>query len=237
MTRITASVGQGARNLPADVKTVQQLLNQNLYQLVPYAPLPENGIANDTLAAMIAEFQRRVGKLSAPDGRVDPGGATLHKLIAGVIKPRPAHVDAFIQKLLPSAKKVKANWRVPVSIVIAQGALESGWGQKVVGNAYFGIKGKSPSGSSTTFATTEFVNGKKIGITDTFRAYKDIDEAADDYGRMLAQNPRFAACFAYASDPLKFADQLQANGYATDPTYASKLKSIITGYRLLEFDR
>ncbi len=56
---------------------------------------------------------------------------------------------------LPVAAKVKEQWGIPVSVRIAQAAIECGWGKHVKGNAYFGIKGKSPKGASTTFATTE----------------------------------------------------------------------------------
>ena len=134
---------------------------------------------------------------------------------------------------LPSAKKVKLDWGVPVAICIAQAALESGWGKSVKGNAYFGIKGKSPSGATTTFTTTEFEKGKKITIQDSFRAYKDFAESADDYGRMLKSNSRYAGCFAHSNDPLKFADALQAAGYATDPNYAkrSSKSSGLTGWQ------
>ena len=56
-------------------------------------------------------------------------------------------------------------------------------GKHVKNNAYFGIKGKSPTGNSTSFGTTEVINGKVIHIKDTFRAYADYAESADDYGR------------------------------------------------------
>lgn len=150
---------------------------------------------------------------------------------------RPANVTAFINKTLADAKLIKAKYRIPVSVLIAQAALESGWGRDVKGNAYFGIKSHGTSGATTQFKTTEFINGKATSLSDSFRAYASFKEAAEDYGRFLTTNPRYKAAFFHTSDPLKFADQLQIAGYATDPRYAAKLKAIITTYNLSEYDR
>ena len=123
------------------------------------------------------------------------------------------------------------------SVLLAQAAHESAWGRHVKSNAYFGIKGKSPSGASTSFKTHEVVGGKSVTITDSFRAYKDFAEAADDYGRFLSQNPRYKACFSHTKDPGKFVDALAGAGYATDPDYASKIKNIIRRYGLTDYDQ
>lgn len=150
---------------------------------------------------------------------------------------RPANVMGFINKTLADAKLIKAKYRIPVSVLIAQAALESGWGRHVKGNAYFGIKSHGTSGATTQFKTTEFINGNATSLSDSFRAYASFKEAAGDYGKFLTTNPRYKAAFLYTSDPLKFADQLQLAGYATDPRYATKLKTIITTYNLSEYDR
>jgi peptidoglycan hydrolase FlgJ len=147
------------------------------------------------------------------------------------------HVAAFVQLLLPPARNVKVKWNVPIAVLIAQGALETGWGRHVKGNAYFGIKGKSSSGGSIDFATHENVGGRSVAITDSFRAYASLQEAADDYGAFLKGNKRYAACFAFPNDPSKFVDLLAAAGYATDPQYASKLKSIIRAHGLAAYDQ
>jgi flagellum-specific peptidoglycan hydrolase FlgJ len=149
----------------------------------------------------------------------------------------PAYVTQFIAKLLPIARDVKKNWGVPIAVLIAQGAQETGWGRHVVGNAYFGIKGHSPSGASVDFTTHEVVGKQSVAITDTFRAYDSLADAADDYGRFLKTNPGYASCFAYSDNPDQFVDHLAAAGYATDPNYAAELKSIIRVHQLAEYDR
>jgi flagellum-specific peptidoglycan hydrolase FlgJ len=148
----------------------------------------------------------------------------------------PNHVRAFITDHCASAQKVNKTWGVPASVVLAQSGLESGWGQHAPGNAYFGIKGRSPSGNSTEFSTTEVVNGQVVHTKDKFRAYVDYDDAADDYGRFLNQNSRYRPAFAFTHDPIRFVQEIAKAGYSTAPNYAQSLISIITGFGLQQYD-
>lgn len=239
MIAITKSVGQKAVNIYYDVKTIQQLINLNLHlqSLRFLKPLVEDGICGQNTITAIREFQQKVMQMKNPDCIVMPKGPTFLALIKTARKVRPANVTAFLAKVVPDARKVKLKYGVPIAVLIAQAALESGWGQHVKDNAYFGIKGKSQKGKSTSFNTTEYINGIKISTNDTFRAYTNFKEAAEDYGLFLTTNPRYQSCFSSKGNPLAFADKLQAAGYATDPQYATKLKRIIQTYYLEDYDR
>ncbi|MFM0250671.1 glycoside hydrolase family 73 protein [Paraburkholderia sediminicola] len=147
----------------------------------------------------------------------------------------PAYVQQFIDAHLAAAQEVQRKYQVPAGVVIAQSALESNWGRSVVGNAYFGVKGRAPSGDSTTFTTHEVINGKAIKIYDAFRAYGSYEDAADDYAQMLRNNPRFRSSFLYTRSS-QFANALAHNGYATDPLYAVKLNAIIRAHKLDQYD-
>ncbi len=149
----------------------------------------------------------------------------------------PPYVDAFIKRALPAAKQVKLKWGVQVAVLIAQSALETGWGRRVVNNAYFGIKGKAPDGSSVDFGTTEVINGKTVHKMATFRAYIDFADSADDYGRFLNQNARYKSAFSCKRDPEKFVREIAKAGYATDPNYAKSLISIIHSYSLAQYEK
>ncbi|WP_317179851.1 glucosaminidase domain-containing protein [Lelliottia amnigena] len=150
---------------------------------------------------------------------------------------RPQNVQDFLDMASDSAELVSAKWGVPISVLLAQSALESGWGKHVKNNAYFGIKGKSPTGNSTSFGTTEVINGKVIHIKDTFRAYADYAESADDYGRFLNENKRYKPAFNYTNEPNQFITEIAKAGYATDPDYAPKLIHLMERYDLYEFDK
>lgn len=149
----------------------------------------------------------------------------------------PGYVDAFIKMALPIAKQVKTKWGVPVAVLIAQAAQETGWGRHVKNNAYFGIKGKAPNGSSVVFGTTEVINGKVIHKSDTFRAYTGLADSADDYGRFLSTNARYKTAFAHKSNPDQFVQEIAKAGYATDPNYAAALISIIHSHHLAQYDK
>lgn len=77
---ITQAVGAGGKNNPGDVRTVQTLLNNNLYRLTPLAPLAVDGLIGPATTGTIEEFQRRALGFAHPDGRVDPNGKTLAEL-------------------------------------------------------------------------------------------------------------------------------------------------------------
>lgn len=147
----------------------------------------------------------------------------------------PSHVQTFIDAHLSDALEIQRKYQVPAGVVIAQSALESNWGRSVVANAYFGVKGRSPAGDGTAFTTHEVVNGRAITIRATFRAYGSYKDAAEDYAQMLRGNPRFRSCFLYTSST-RFAIMLANNGYATDPSYAAKLNSIIRHHKLDQYD-
>ena len=148
----------------------------------------------------------------------------------------PANVAAFIKMALPTAKAVKLKWGIPIAVLIAQSAQETGWGRHVVKNAYFGIKGKAPDGSSVDFGTSEVIDGKVVHKVDTFRAYSSFADAADDYGRFLSQDDRYQLAFLFKNDPDKFVRAIAHAGYATDPHYAKSLISIIHSHHLAQYD-
>jgi flagellar protein FlgJ len=233
---LSAAVGPGRPNKPSDVKAVQYLLNRCLYLLVPKPMLRETGAYDAETASAIRLFQQRVLHMPIADGVVSTTSLTWSQLHAIGDRAWPSNVATFVAATLPAAKLVKATWRVPVAALIAQSAQETGWGSRVVANAYFGIKGRAPDGAAAKIATHEVVAGAKVAEVDEFRAYKDFAEAADDYGRFLNENRRYAGALAVADDPLKFVAEIAAAGYATDPKYGSNLKSIILVNGLLRFD-
>ncbi len=239
MPSLKNPVGPGLVHTPGDVIVVQRCLNDRLAEIVPHGPLREDDNFGAKTAAAILAFQTQGLRQKNPDGIVHPGGPTFQAL-AG-LKPlphgAPPHVESFLKMALPGARTVKARWRVPIAVLLAQAAQETGWGRTVVGNAYFGVKGKSASGGTTAFHTTEVIKGKVVHLKDNFRAYASFAEAADDYGRFLNENARYAGCFAHTGNPLLFAESVAAAGYATDPNYAASLTSIIRSRGFDRYDR
>jgi len=138
----------------------------------------------------------------------------------------------FARLFGPVAREASKKSGVPASIILAQAALETGWGASTIGDAknLFGIKGTGPAGSIRV-PTQEVINGQRVTINDNFRKYNSWQESIEDHGRLL-QNSRYARAMAVKNDPDQFARELQRAGYATDPEYASKLINIMKSKNL-----
>lgn len=143
----------------------------------------------------------------------------------------------FLDKLLPAARACQLATGIPASFNLAQAALESGWGKLALGNNLFGVKAdRSWKGPTVSFRTTEHLGGKKVSMTDKFRAYSSWQECFDDHARFFKENPRYAACYRETTGE-GWARAVAAAGYATDPDYAKKLVDIIRGRNLQRFDK
>lgn len=153
--------------------------------------------------------------------------------------PRPAasahdHVNRFMQTLAVPAQAASAATGVPAELILAQAALETGWGRHEIAtqqghNSYnvFGIKaGSQWQGKTTDIVTHEYVNGQRTQMVDTFRVYDSFEHAFTDYANLIGNNPRYAGV-VQAANAEQAARELQRGGYATDPRYADKLVSVM----------
>ena len=144
-------------------------------------------------------------------------------------------VREFVDKVGPHALAASRETGIPARFIVAQAALESGWGRSEIRAAdgspsynLFGIKaGRGWSGNTVETATTEYVNGATLKTAEKFRAYGSYAEAFQDYARLLRSSGRYREALASGDDPFKFAQGLQKGGYATDPRYAEKIARVI----------
>lgn len=153
--------------------------------------------------------------------------------------------DQFISKYLPYAEQMEQKSGVPALVALAQSALETGWGSVAPGNMMFGMKaGKSWKGEKQLLRTTEYHSTGKVKypvvirieklktgkykywIKDWFRKYKSPFYSFLDYARLLNRT-RYQKAFQYKNDPVAFAREIAAAGYATDPNYFNTLRRII----------
>lgn len=146
--------------------------------------------------------------------------------------------EAFVQSIWPQAQKAAAELGVPARALVAQAALETGWGRRFAGREgtssmnLFGIKAtRSWQGDRMGARTHEFVAGKRVDERAEFRAYGSVAESFADYTRLIG-NDRYAAARGTGNDVQGFASALQRAGYATDPSYAAKITAIANGATL-----
>jgi flagellar protein FlgJ len=142
--------------------------------------------------------------------------------------------DDFVQKLAPYAQAVAQKLGVSVRAVLAQAALETGWGKHMPrqpdgSSSYnlFGIKaGGSWQGQRANVPTLEFEGGVAVRRNAAFRAYPGPLQSLADYAQLLTGSPRYADALGHGEDVAGFAHALCQAGYATDPGYATKLTEI-----------
>ena len=151
-------------------------------------------------------------------------------------KTRFSSPAEFIATMLPMAEKAAKRLGVEPRFLVAQAALETGWGKSLIkqkdgSNSHnlFGIKATGWEGESAKVTTTEYVNGKATKQVAGFRAYDSFEQSFNDYVRMLENNDRYKPAIQVASasgNSERFVNELQRAGYATDPQYARKINQI-----------
>jgi len=138
-------------------------------------------------------------------------------------------MTAFTQKLMPLLQKASQQLGVSPKILLAQAAIETGWGRSVVGNNMFGIKaGSSWTGAKVEAATHEYENGALVGIVDAFRSYPSAEASVADFVSMVANSPRYSAALGTGENVAAYAHGLLSGGWATDIDYAHKLQAVVT---------
>lgn len=155
---------------------------------------------------------------------------------AATSKSRFSSPAEFIATMLPMAEKAAARLGVEPRFLVAQAALETGWGKSMIrqqdgSNSHnlFGIKATGWKGASANVTTTEYVNGKATREKAGFRAYDSFEHSFNDYVRLLESNDRYSKAIQVAGttgDSERFVNELQRAGYATDPQYARKINQI-----------
>jgi flagellar protein FlgJ len=163
-------------------------------------------------------------------GAAGAGAAVPNKAEAGAAgSASPEQQQKFIDDMLPHATAAARELGVDARAIVAQAALETGWGSSRPADAggnsqnFFGIKaGAGWRGPSVAADTTEYVAGRAGTERARFRAYDSVAQNVEDYVRVLRE-PRYAAALGTGSDVRAFANALQRGGYATDPQYADKL--------------
>ncbi len=142
--------------------------------------------------------------------------------------------DEFVTQLWPHAKVAADELGVDPHMLIAQAALETGWGKSIPCNPdgtcsfnLFGIKaGGRWQGPAVGVNTLEFEDGMAVRRRASFRAYESAADSFRDYASLIKNSPRYAAALGTGSDTAAFANALQQGGYATDPNYANKLTAV-----------
>ncbi|WP_339649272.1 flagellar assembly peptidoglycan hydrolase FlgJ [Halopseudomonas pelagia] len=193
--------------------------------------------AQDKSQAVAQEWQPLRGLQSS--ARQHPATAEVRQYAAASASGMPGQSrfgspEEFVTTMLPMAEKAAARLGVDPHYLVAQAALETGWGKSIIKQAdgtnshnLFGIKAHGGwQGESANVVTHEYRNGVKGQERADFRSYASFEQSFDDYVDFLHDNGRYQQALTTTANPDSFFRELQQAGYATDPQYANKVSQI-----------
>ncbi|MDT8387888.1 MAG: flagellar assembly peptidoglycan hydrolase FlgJ, partial [Thiogranum sp.] len=152
----------------------------------------------------------------------------------------PASPEQFIRDVWPHAKRAAGSLGVQPEALVAQAALETGWGKHMIkahdgASSFnmFGIKADSRwQGDRTASETLEFRDGLVRKERAQFRVYGSLKDSFNDYAEFLQRNPRYQDALTNTADTPAFTRSLKEAGYATDPAYSEKINNIMNSERV-----
>ncbi|NYT71486.1 flagellar assembly peptidoglycan hydrolase FlgJ [Halomonas sp. QX-2] len=249
-SQVMASRGMGLADVLVEqlerqgaISKAQPDADQELQALIAGIPRGTPRVLDDSFAAnpdtIETQHEQGSGRFLAELEAIRQGVEKGNAVDESALNPRAqstasAHVDQFIQTLAAPAQAASASTGVPAELILAQAALETGWGRHEIAtrngnNSHnlFGIKaGSHWQGETTDIVTHEYINGRRTQVVDTFRVYDSFEHAFTDYASLIGNNPRYAGV-VQAPTAEQAARELQAGGYATDPLYAEKLVAVM----------
>jgi len=194
------------------------------------------------IAAMVARQLGRTGPQTPGAETILPAAQNttanhhLARSAAGSAAAAAPTPEGFVAQIWQHAQQAARELGVNARALVAQAALETGWGQHGIqhqngrqSHNLFGIKATHWQGKHATAVTHEYHNGVRRAEQADFRAYSSVAESFADYVRMLKNNPRYRQALQAGDNIHGFAAGLQKAGYATDPHYAKKISAIANG--------
>ncbi|WP_321863355.1 flagellar assembly peptidoglycan hydrolase FlgJ [Pseudomonas paraveronii] len=238
------AVAEGASAHTNDVALMNQrrialpskLTDRLLAGIVPTAPvaIDANRAPLRNSAADDGVINSSARSLAVSSGRMQVYGRAVAQPPLAPAKKAFSSQDEFVATMLPMAKAAAARIGVDPKYLVAQAALETGWGKSVMragdgssSHNLFGIKaGQSWQGGQARAITSEFRDGAMVKETAQFRSYDSYQDSFHDLVTLLQSNDRYKEVVKSADNPEQFVRELQKAGYATDPDYASKISQI-----------
>jgi len=178
---------------------------------------------------IVRQLNRNAGDAASDDIKTDKSNGILTNA-----KNIKSPTD-FVNTLRPIAENVSTDIGVAPEVLLAQAALETGWGNNVIqhqdgrsSHNLFGIKADVHwQGDRVTSSTIEFENGVAVKRDERFRSYDSYEDSFRDYMNLLKTSKRYEHAVSQADNSAGFVSALQDAGYATDPDYAQKISEIL----------
>lgn len=202
---------------------------------------------SDMTPASVMRMQQGQIDSSSLNHQAQQVESVVEQIISGKVEPQQAAIqeikhaefvnrEDFVTRLYPMAKAAADKLGTTPEVLLAQAALETGWGQKMVRQYngeqsfnLFNIKADNRwQGHKAAVNTLEFEQGIAVKQRADFRVYDSFEQSFNDFVGFLKQNGRYQEALQMAAKPEAFINGLQQAGYATDPKYAQKVISVMS---------
>lgn len=219
------------------------LADMMVQQLEKFMPNQKQQMPKIT-PAKATEILAKKDNSQANEAKLSPSGINLplpnfNKLLNefGNRKTLALTPSDFAKSILPYAEKAAAELGVDAKLLVAQAALETGWGQQIIkddkgesSNNLFNIKAPNPEATDAIYKkTNEYINGEKVVLNEPFRKYNSYQDSFRDYVTLVKNNKRYQHAINASHNAQQYVAHLQQAGYASDPNYAKKVMDIYHG--------
>ncbi|WP_188151699.1 flagellar assembly peptidoglycan hydrolase FlgJ [Teredinibacter waterburyi] len=208
--------------------TTEALYQGNVNQMTLPASSPQKSVA-------LADIPVSAASVSSKADLSKPRFATTESSINNEPAERAALANSpeeFVERVGPYVEKLAEKMGLDADIILAQAALETGWGRSVIaqqGDSSFNIfnikAGSSWKGDVVSMSSLEFSNSTFKPVVSDFRRYESLEAAVADYGAFIGGSERYQPALQ-AQDADEYIQALHQAGYATDPNYADKVLSV-----------
>ena len=217
------------------------LVSPDTLQASSFIPSSISSAASMPLASdnpsLLTSFNKVIDKSFADIGAEKPSASELNRPIKTQVEFESP--KDFITSIWGHAKKAAAKIGVNPMVMVAQSALETGWGKHIIKDKngdssfnLFNVKAhRDWTGEKAAQSTLEFEQGVAVRKVEPFRVYNNFTEAFDDFVNFLKSNNRYESALEKVADSEQFLQKLQQAGYATDPKYAEKILNILKSDR------
>lgn len=217
---------------------LHQLKNEHLQLSFKIQQLDEHFKTNKRtpFAELLDNSEATAHDITSPTMQTSPNKP--EKILSNfTVEPTSTYTNDFIITIWPLAKKAASVLGLDPKILIAQAALETGWGKFIAktadgasSNNLFNIKGEGKN--SVSVATKEYSAVKVIDCIASFKKYASFEESFNDYVAFIKGNSRYQLALSKASNPEEYLSALHKAGYATDPTYVDKIMTVFYSDKL-----
>jgi len=225
--------GQYASNISGSKGIgLAQMLTQQLTQATNSInkPLQPLIYSRESTPSFIAKAPKMFNPLSIPPQEIEP--------VEKKTETRQS-MDEFVKSVWPYAREAASLLGLDPKILVAQAALETGWGQFIAkdrsgsSNNLFNIKASgSDKNASVEVNTKEYIANKMLSVKANFRKYATVEHSFNDYVSLIKGSERYEGALANTNDPQRYIRALHDAGYATDPEYENKVLAIYHGNEL-----